>query len=141
MSFSAIELLSQQCHRIAKEKGWWGEYDVNDTGTLVLTADAILAKLMLVVTELSEGVEEVRSPNFDPHLIYPKGQPGVPYDEATHGAGPSPLKPEGFAVEAMDALIRILDLCEAMGLDVHRAYTLKTRYNETRAHRHGGKRA
>jgi NTP pyrophosphatase (non-canonical NTP hydrolase) len=42
-------------------------------------------------------------------------------------------------VELADAMIRILDMGEALGLRLADAITAKVRYNWTRAERHGGK--
>lgn len=50
-------------------------------------------------------------------------------------------KPEGFGVELADAVIRILDLCGYLGIDLESEIELKHNYNTTRPHRHGGKRA
>ena len=36
-----------------------------------------------------------------------------------------------------DVVIRVLDLCEALGIDLERAMVLKTAYNEGRPHKHG----
>jgi hypothetical protein len=50
-------------------------------------------------------------------------------------------KPEGFPIEIADTIIRILDLCAAMGIDIDAAVKEKMDYNKTRPYRHGGKRA
>jgi len=48
-------------------------------------------------------------------------------------------KPEGFAAELADVIIRVLDTAGALGLDMERALSLKHEYNKTRPHRHGDK--
>ena len=50
-------------------------------------------------------------------------------------------KPEGFVVELADAVIRIADLCGALGLDLSVAVEAKHAYNVQRPFRHGGKLA
>jgi NTP pyrophosphatase (non-canonical NTP hydrolase) len=50
-------------------------------------------------------------------------------------------KPEGWATEMVDALIRILDVLDKHGLDVDALLTVKHAYNKTRSYRHGGLRA
>lgn len=50
-------------------------------------------------------------------------------------------KPEGYGVEMADCIIRILDCCDYMGIDIDQAITRKIAYNRTRPYRHGGKRA
>jgi len=54
--------------------------------------------------------------------------------------GPSG-KPEGEAIELADAVIRIMDYCEFVGIDLEQAIQLKHEYNKTRPYRHGNKSA
>lgn len=49
-------------------------------------------------------------------------------------------KPEGIPSELADVVIRVLDLCESVGIDLERAVIEKMDYNDGRAYRHGGKR-
>lgn len=115
--------LQADIHVLAREKGWWDGYDRDDQGQLKLTTDQVISKIALIHAELSEAVEEARkSPNYS--AIY--------YDSS---------KPEGFAVELADALIRILDLFGALGIDATRFVRIKHEYNKTRHRRHGGKLA
>lgn len=90
-------------------------------GVFQTTPEAVTAKLMLVVGELSEAVEEIRN--------------GHPYDKVYF----SGEKPEGFGIELADAIIRLLDTAEMVGVDLQDAVTLKHNYNLTRPHKHGGK--
>lgn len=46
-------------------------------------------------------------------------------------------KPEGFAVELADCVIRILDTCEFLGIDLQPVIEEKMAYNATRPHKHG----
>lgn len=48
-------------------------------------------------------------------------------------------KPEGYAVELADAVIRIADLCGALGIDLEEVIAKKMGYNESRPYRHGKK--
>jgi len=50
-------------------------------------------------------------------------------------------KPEGTAVELADVIIRVLDYAGKRGWNMERIIDAKMRYNETREHKHGGKRA
>lgn len=139
------------CHGLAREKGWWTPYLARENAIRELSADQVLSKLMLVVTELAEAAEEVRLPNHDPRLVYFESNGGpaegvlgtkVPYErwQAARGSEAMP-KPEGFGVEVADAVIRIFDLCGAMGVDLEAAVKLKHEYNARRSQRHGNKRA
>lgn len=80
-----------------------------------------VAKVMLVVSELSEAVEEWRSGR------------GYSYD-GENG------KPEGVGPELADAVIRIADICQMEGINLAYDIERKMKYNETRPYRHGGKR-
>lgn len=82
----------------------------------------ILAHLQLVSGELSEAAEDVRH-----------GRMGVTYREDG--------KPEGFPTELADAVIRLFNMADDMGIDLQEVVAIKTAYNRTRSYRHGGKRA
>lgn len=51
------------------------------------------------------------------------------------------LKPEGIPSELADIIIRVLDICGYHRIDIAAAIADKMAYNETRSHRHGGKRS
>ena len=46
-------------------------------------------------------------------------------------------KPDGIAVEMIDCMIRILDWCGKMGVDVEEIMRIKHEYNKTRPYKHG----
>lgn len=157
----------EEFHKNAREKGWWKPYEIEGSTKLrMLTADEILSKIMLIVTELAEAVEEVRKPGSDPKEVYYVGAgpeynvseglaEKIPYDEwkkrrgyqamlemqGKEAADKTQPKPEGFGVEIADAFIRIGDLVEAMGVDIGPMIKTKHEYNRSRPIRHGGKRA
>jgi NTP pyrophosphatase (non-canonical NTP hydrolase) len=76
-------------------------------------------KIALIHSELSEALEEWRETGEDKLYICPDG------------------KPEGFSIELADTVIRILDLCDALEIDLAEAIDIKMRYNETREAKHG----
>lgn len=123
--FIGLKRVAAQCHATAKQKGWWDKYKTP------LDADQIAAKIALIHSELSEGLEEVRVGN--PHIYFKHTEETV----ATVPSGDP--KPEGLAIELADAAIRIFDVCEFLGIDIAEAIRIKMQYNETRSHRHGGK--
>ena len=62
-----------------------------------------------------------------------------------HRAGKPPLyfsdkgKPEGIAPELADAVIRLGDLAQTLGIDLQREVIRKMNYNQIRPFKHGGK--
>ncbi len=105
-----------EIHRWARSKGWWDE--PRNFGEL----------MMLAATEIAEAFEEYRDGHGFTDIYY-----------ATDKRGNQ--KPEGIPVEIADVVIRLLDTCEAYGIDLEAAMRIKHKYNETRSARHGGKRA
>ena len=77
--------------------------------------------IALMHSELSEALEAYRRKEPD----FYRGENG---------------KPEGVGIELADCLIRILDTCAYLQIDIGEAVRLKTQYNLTRPWRHGGKR-
>lgn len=75
--------------------------------------------LCLIHSEISEALE-----------CYRKGE-----NRLYHVNG----KPEGFPVEVADAVIRILDMCGYLGIDLEFMIENKHEYNKSRPYRHGGK--
>jgi len=106
----------REIHELAVDKGWWPYADA-------VTTPVIVEKLCLIHSEVSEALEELRQ-GEGPHQF-------ISYDEDT--------KPIGFVIELADIMIRILDLCSALGLDIEKAIEMKHKYNKTRPYRHGGK--
>ena len=112
-----IKELMTISHDISVQHGWWvKERNVGEA-------------LALVHSEVSEALEEWRK-GLRLTAIYFN-----PDDEGSY------RKPEGFPTELADILIRIADLAEGWGIDLEEAITLKTAYNRSRPHRHGGKLA
>lgn len=48
-------------------------------------------------------------------------------------------KPDGFPIELADVVIRIIETCENMRIDLGKAILLKHEFNKNRPFRHGGK--
>lgn len=117
-----INEMLEQAHSNSRAKGWWEE----QMGAEELRADRVIAtipeKLALIHSEVSEALEAYRG-----------GFLGCIVDADS-------LKPEGFASELADVLIRCGDLAGALGIDLEAAVKQKMAYNATRPHRHGGKR-
>lgn len=101
-----------------EERGdaWWAKVECSSPESIVA-----LSKLVLIHSEVSEAVEAA--------IL------GVWSMQSPAG------KPEGLVVELADAVIRIMDLCQKLDLDLESAMAAKHEYNKTRSHRHGGKLA
>lgn len=100
-------------HEWAKGKGWWEQdRSFGDICTLFHT-------------EISEAYEEYRNGHEVTEVYFNPDKP---------------TKPEGIPVELADLVIRVMDYCGHMGIDLQEVIALKHVYNETRSHRHGGKR-
>lgn len=108
-----LNLLAARIHDWRERKGF-------DTGD-----QNIPEKLMLMVTELAEVMEDYRKPGLLANEIY--------YEPKPDGS----MKPCGVPVELADCIIRILDLSSALNTDIAYALALKMDYNETRPHKHG----
>ena len=92
-------------------------------------------------SELSEALEEWRKPSQSVDMVYCDVPSGARIPWGDQGDELPLAKPEGFPVELADCLIRILDTCAALNIDISEAVELKMQYNKTRPFRHGGKKA
>lgn len=109
-----IDEMQEMIHALNREKGWWDDPNPN-----------IAEKIAAAHSELSEAFDEVR--NFEPDKL----------KDVYYSAEGKPL---GFSIEMADAVIRIMDLCEYLGVNLERAIIEKYEYNKTRPYRHGNKR-
>ncbi len=96
MSSLSIQEMCTLCHSIAKSKGFWDE------------KRNIGEALMLIVTELAEGMEAYRK-----------------QDEAN------------FREEMADTFIRLFDLCGGLGIDIEAEIMKKCEKNKQRPYKHG----
>jgi NTP pyrophosphatase (non-canonical NTP hydrolase) len=123
MTGLSLRSLAKSAHSTAVEKGWWeGVVDptivcINDDGR---RERSLPEQFMLMVSEISEAMEEIRKPNARPFYLK---------DD----------KPEGWGVELADCVIRIMDTCERYNVDLQGLVEMKMKYNESRSHRHGNK--
>jgi len=93
-------------HKLSVEKGWW-------------ETEVIPEKLLLIHSEISEAVEELRDGT-----------------EVTYFMD---KKPCGLIFELIDVIIRTLDVLGFYDCNVEEMLRIKHSYNETRTYRHGGK--
>ncbi len=108
-----LEVLQRECGRISREHGFW------------VNKDSVDRLLMLMVGELSEAHEELRSGKA-PNVVY--------FEPTTVGD-----KPCGFVSELADCVIRIFDAAEQLNLGLPEVLVSKMIYNEARPFMHGKK--
>jgi len=101
--------LAHEASVVAEAHGWY----INTKST-----DSLAAKIALMHSELSEALEALR-----------------------HGNPPSDHIPEfsGMEEEFADVIIRIMHVAWRMELNVPEAIIAKTKFNDTRKYKHGGK--
>lgn len=125
----------------------WRESALADPGTKE-RAHQDIVELALIITEASEGIEEVR--DGKPDLYFTGGYDSDFIDGIEHPlvGDDSPIdangklrKPEGVRSELADIVIRAMDLADKRGWDLNGDIELKLDYNKTRGYRHGGKTA
>lgn len=141
----SISEIQTEVHNLAKEKGWWDE--PREDGTV----------LMLVVSELAEGLEELRAnkpneyyvanqdfianaDNFENNNIAKNSEVCLLKALEMETATGILLKPEGLASELADAVIRIMDFAGYKGIDLEAMIIRKHEFNKSRAYKHGGKK-
>lgn len=111
---NGLNKLAAQIAKWREEKGFYTPSTLHDT----FQRDAMLGKLMLVVTEVAEAAEEVRKIGSGGRIV-----------------GPSDLI--SFYEEIADTFIRLLDICGTMGIDIEGAIEKKMEANALRPVRHG----
>ena len=110
--------LAKEIYNRNVEKGFW-DHERN-----------IGEMLMLVVSELGEAMEALRKGK-----MAPEREPGLAYDKDWFAAN---IK-DTFEDEVADALIRILDMCGGLGINIDYHVKAKLEYNATRERLHGKK--
>lgn len=96
-------------------------------------------KLLLAISEICEAQNELRD-GLDLQDVYYDMGDGI--KNRFHGGYslevfPLHVKPEGFAVEIADAIIRLLHIGHAINVDMNAIIELKIAYNKTRPEKHG----
>ncbi len=116
-----VSELVKTAHQNALDHGFWD--NPHEFGTYIA----------LITSELSEALEEER-----------EGKPTVYYSGRIANRTVESLtltdvckKPEGIAVELVDAILRICDLLGFLQVDVDDVLKIKMEYNKTREYKHG----
>ena len=120
-----LGLLQAECFRIAVQHGFHkAKKRIGEFGE---RGASVLERLALVHSEISEALEFARKVDDLHELVT------VRYEDDGTGR----MKPEGYAVELADAVIRILDSAEAYGISLVSVIHDKMAYNEGREYMHG----
>lgn len=137
--FYGFNLARDIVHRTAVKKGWWEPQVIgldDETGAEVMAPRSFGELIALVHSEASEALEEHRNGHEATEVYHASMHTGVsPETGVQYG-----WKPEGIPIELADIIIRVLDIAGHYGIDIERAMMLKAKYNESREHRHGGKK-
>lgn len=135
-----VQALVRKAYDMAREKGF---HDDDDAVT-------VAHRLQLVAGEINEAFEELRDGHDvqDVYYSYTIELQGVKIKGISSGAVQEltgstveelglVAKPEGFAVEIADTVIRLFDLAGVYGFDLELLILEKMAFNSTREKRHG----
>ncbi len=120
--------LAKDINQGVRKKGFWDSMDtaielVNVDGGFPLTAkatkDAFIAqKIALIMSEAGEALEAMRKPD---------------YEGNGYGIG----QKDSFSDEIADTIIRLLDLCGELNIDIDAQIKWKMQHNASRPPKHG----
>lgn len=113
---ATLNELARAAYDNSANHGFWDDLPESDVERATYYGN----KLALIHSEVSEALEELRR-NPDPrHLFFREDG-----------------KPEGFAIELADVLIRVLDLFGHLGIDPEIPVEVKATFNAGRPVKHG----
>jgi NTP pyrophosphatase (non-canonical NTP hydrolase) len=126
--------LAEKIHKNAVDHGFYDEEKIN-----------IPEKLMLIVSELGEAMEAYRKEKyaniklFNAKRMYVEKNEDISkiYDQDLWDNDFLTTIKDSFEDEIADTIIRILDLCDYMKIDINKHIELKMKYNENRPYKHG----
>ena len=131
-----INTLIKLAHEKAKNGGWWdAERNIGEL-------------LMLIVSELSEGLEALRKDHYadksvvtdlyNDLAINSHDEEFVLNEEQWKNSFENNVK-NTFEDELADVAIRLFDLCGGLNVDLEKHIDLKMKYNSMRGYKHGKK--
>lgn len=122
-----VNEIARKIHQTAVDKGWWKEeqdvLEILRASDKPELADKVqlwytMAKLLLMISEIAEGLEGLRHKN--------PASDHIPQFSAAEE-------------EMADVFIRMMDLAEKRGWRIAEAVEAKMAFNDGRAYMHGGK--
>jgi NTP pyrophosphatase (non-canonical NTP hydrolase) len=131
-----INTLIKLAHEKAKNGGWWdAERNIGEL-------------LMLIVSELAEGLEALRKDHYadksvvtdlyNDLAINSHDEEFVLNEEQWKNSFENNVK-NTFEDEMADVAIRLFDLCGGLNVDLEKHIDLKMKYNSMRGYKHGKK--
>jgi NTP pyrophosphatase (non-canonical NTP hydrolase) len=131
-----INTLIKLAHEKAKNGGWWdAERNVPEL-------------LMLIVSELSEGLEALRKDHYanksittdlyNDLIVNSHDEEFILNEEQWKNSFENNVK-NTFEDEMADVAIRLFDLCGGLNVDLAKHIDLKMKYNSMRGYKHGKK--
>lgn len=131
-----MEQLIKKAHQVAKDKGFWE------------TERNVPELLMLIVSELSEGLEALRKDHYADKAVVKDLLQDLELDRTDEEFNIKALEfkvkfedgvKSSFEDEIADVAIRLFDLCGGLNIDLEKHIELKMMYNSMRAYKHGKK--
>jgi len=117
--------LRDKIYKNAKDKGFWDqERNIGEA-------------LMLIVTELAEGLETHRSTGKIKLVDSMVKKAMTEMSDEEFKEHFAVMVKDSFQDEMADSIIRILDLCGGLDIDIDWHIAAKMRYNATRSRLHG----
>ena len=132
-----IEKLIKDSHAMAVEKGFWENTDRN-----------VPEMLMLIVSELAEGLEALRKEHRAPaHVVHDlHSSLEINHTDEEYVFNLNSWKEvfehsvkSSLEDELADVAIRLFDLCGGLDIDLAKHIQMKMFYNSTRGYKHGKK--
>lgn len=126
--------LRDRAHKNAIEHGFYDEEHIPHSEAVLHAFTA--QKIALIHSELSEALEADRKDNYAMHETF---QSILEKGENDFGRAFDNCIKNTFEDEIADAIIRLLDLCGALGIDIDNHVQMKMEYNESRPIKNGKK--
>lgn len=121
-----IKEIAEEIHEINKSKGFWDNKKTKNVGEM----------LMLVTSELAEALEADRDNHKADREAYSWGLSDEWYEGRDKANFEKHIK-NSFEDEIADAVIRLFDISEGLGIDLEWHIREKVNYNKSRPHKHG----